>query len=105
MTPDGTDTSTDRPAPPTQFEIETETYRLGMLSEFKRQLPDADPGETQEWIEALDGVYTTHGRERADFLLRKVLKRAPAAHRPAGTGAVALHQHHLARAGAAVPGR
>jgi pyruvate dehydrogenase E1 component len=38
--------------------------------------PDADPEETQEWLEALDGVVETHGHERADFLLRKVLKRA-----------------------------
>jgi pyruvate dehydrogenase E1 component len=53
-----------------------ERYQLGMLSGFKRQLPDADPVETQEWIEALDGVVESAGPERADFLLRKVLKRA-----------------------------
>ncbi|MBI5710486.1 MAG: pyruvate dehydrogenase (acetyl-transferring), homodimeric type [Candidatus Eisenbacteria bacterium] len=46
------------------------------LGEFKRQLPDADPVETREWIEALDGVVEKAGPERADFLLRKVLKRA-----------------------------
>src|SRR5262245_21008344 len=46
------------------------------LSEFKQQLPDADPVETREWIDALDDVVRTSGRERADFLLRKVLKRA-----------------------------
>jgi len=53
-----------------------EGYRLGMLGGFKRQLPDPDPVETAEWIQALDGVYRAHGHERADFLLRKVLKRA-----------------------------
>ncbi|MBI1799072.1 MAG: pyruvate dehydrogenase (acetyl-transferring), homodimeric type [Candidatus Eisenbacteria bacterium] len=47
-----------------------------MLQGFKRQLPDSDPAETQEWIDALDGVVEGAGRERADFLLRKVLKRA-----------------------------
>jgi len=53
-----------------------EAHTLVLLSGFKRQLPDADPQETQEWIEALDGVVEAHGPERADFLLRKVLKRA-----------------------------
>ncbi len=53
-----------------------EGYRLGLLDGFKKQLPDPDPVETQEWLEALDGVYRAHGRERADYLLRKVLKRA-----------------------------
>jgi pyruvate dehydrogenase E1 component len=53
-----------------------EAMSLNMLGGFKRQLPDADPQETQEWIDALDGVVRAHGAERADFLLRKVLKRA-----------------------------
>src|SRR5206468_12357198 len=53
-----------------------DTYQPGMLEGFKRQLPDPDPAETQEWLEALDGVVQTAGPERADFLLRKVLKRA-----------------------------
>jgi len=47
-----------------------------LLSAFKRQLPDADPTETREWIEALDDVVRHGGRERAYFLLLKVLKRA-----------------------------
>jgi pyruvate dehydrogenase E1 component len=46
------------------------------LDNFKRQLPDADPAETQEWIEALDDVTREVGPERADFILRKILKRA-----------------------------
>ena len=49
---------------------------LNVLESFKRQLPDSDPAETQEWLDALDGVVEAEGRERADFLLRKVLKRA-----------------------------
>jgi pyruvate dehydrogenase E1 component len=52
------------------------SFRPGMLEGFKRHLPDADPDETREWVEALDDVVRTAGRERADFLLRKVLKRA-----------------------------
>ena len=55
---------------------ETERFSLNMLIGFKRQLPDGDPVETREWLEALDGVVESQGRERADFLLRRVLKRA-----------------------------
>ncbi len=47
-----------------------------MLDEFKQQLPDADPEETAEWIQSLDEIVARDGRQRADFLLRKVLKRA-----------------------------
>jgi len=47
---------------------------------FKEQLYDADPAETAEWIESLDRVLATAGRERARFLLRKVLKRARMQH-------------------------
>ncbi len=46
------------------------------LDNFKRQLPDLDPRETAEWIEALDDIARNNGSERADFLLRKLLKRA-----------------------------
>src|SRR5438477_7682598 len=54
-----------------------ETEAVGpLLSAFKQQLPDPDAVETREWIDALDDVVRNSGRERADFLLRKVLKRA-----------------------------
>ena len=46
------------------------------LEAFKRQLPDPDPQETSEWIAALDDIVENVGKERAYFLLRKVLKRA-----------------------------
>ena len=55
---------------------ETERFQLNLMIGFKRQLPDSDPIETREWLEALDGVVESQGRERADFLLRRVLKRA-----------------------------
>jgi len=51
---------------------ESERFHLNLLLGFKRQLPDSDPVETREWLEALDGVVESQGRERADFLLRKV---------------------------------
>ncbi|HKQ29444.1 MAG TPA: alpha-ketoglutarate dehydrogenase [Burkholderiales bacterium] len=40
--------------------------------------PDADPVETREWLEAFDTLVATEGRERATFLLRKLLDHARA---------------------------
>jgi pyruvate dehydrogenase E1 component len=47
-----------------------------MFDQFKQHLPDIDPGETEEWIEALDSVVKNSGSRRAQYLLYKVLKRA-----------------------------
>ncbi|HEY6958382.1 MAG TPA: pyruvate dehydrogenase (acetyl-transferring), homodimeric type [Candidatus Limnocylindria bacterium] len=47
-----------------------------VFDEFKRQLPDVDPDETQEWIESLDALVEQGGLERARFVLYKLLKRA-----------------------------
>ncbi|MHB1301041.1 MAG: pyruvate dehydrogenase (acetyl-transferring), homodimeric type [Burkholderiales bacterium] len=44
-------------------------------------LPDQDPQETQEWLDALEGVLQQEGTERAHFLLEKMTERA----RKAGT--------------------
>jgi pyruvate dehydrogenase E1 component len=44
--------------------------------DFKRQLPDADSQETQDWIEALDSVVRSAGADRAQFILYRLLKRA-----------------------------
>jgi len=51
-----------------------------LFDEFKRQLPDIDPDETQEWIDSLDQVVEESGPDRARFLLFKVLKRARQLH-------------------------
>src|SRR5690242_11430711 len=40
--------------------------------------PDADPIETREWLEAFDALVQSEGRERATFLLRKLLDHARA---------------------------
>jgi pyruvate dehydrogenase E1 component len=40
--------------------------------------PDADPVETREWLEAFDALVESEGRERATFLLRKLLDHARA---------------------------
>jgi len=47
-----------------------------VFDEFKRQLPDIDPDETQEWIDSLDALVKAGGVERARFVLFKLLKRA-----------------------------
>jgi pyruvate dehydrogenase E1 component len=38
--------------------------------------PDLDPVETREWLEALNNVIEHEGRERATFILRKLLDHA-----------------------------
>ncbi|HEX7220840.1 MAG TPA: alpha-ketoglutarate dehydrogenase [Burkholderiales bacterium] len=40
--------------------------------------PDADPAETREWLDAFDALVQSEGRERATFLLRKLLEHARA---------------------------
>jgi len=40
--------------------------------------PDADPAETREWLEAFDALVQAEGRERATFLLRRLLDHARA---------------------------
>jgi len=40
--------------------------------------PDADPAETREWLEAFDALVQSEGRERATFLLLKLLDHARA---------------------------
>ncbi len=42
---------------------------------FRDQLPDTDPSETEEWIQALDDVIDNHPA-RAEFLLRRILYHA-----------------------------
>ncbi len=44
--------------------------------DFKQQLPDVDPGETQDWIDSFDQVIDQAGLERARFVAYKLLKRA-----------------------------
>jgi pyruvate dehydrogenase E1 component len=40
--------------------------------------PDADPVETREWLDAFDALVQSQGRERATFLLRRLLDHARA---------------------------
>src|SRR5438270_1240986 len=43
---------------------------------FAQQLPDIDPTETAEWVDSLDSVIETRGKQRARFLLMKLLERS-----------------------------
>jgi pyruvate dehydrogenase E1 component len=43
---------------------------------FSHQLPDIDPEETSEWVDSFDAVVETHGRNRARYLLMRLLERA-----------------------------
>ena len=40
------------------------------------QLPDIDPGETREWLESFDAAIDHDGRQRARYLILKLLERA-----------------------------
>ena len=46
------------------------------FDEFKHQLPDIDPAETEDWMQSLDQVVEQEGETRARFLVYKLLKRA-----------------------------
>ncbi|MEO5884254.1 MAG: pyruvate dehydrogenase (acetyl-transferring), homodimeric type [Candidatus Limnocylindrales bacterium] len=46
------------------------------FDEFKHQLPDIDPDETDDWMQSLDQVVGQAGETRARFLVYKLLKRA-----------------------------
>jgi pyruvate dehydrogenase E1 component len=43
---------------------------------FVHQLPDTDPGETDEWLDSLDAVVDARGSARAHYLLARLMERA-----------------------------
>ena len=43
---------------------------------MKDIVPDIDPQETQEWLEALDSVLKHEGPQRAHFLLEQMVEKA-----------------------------
>ena len=47
-----------------------------MSNSIPAQLPDADPQETREWLDALAAVIEAEGVERAHFLLEKLIDKA-----------------------------
>jgi pyruvate dehydrogenase E1 component len=51
-----------------------------ILNGIPSQLPDIDPEETQEWLDSLDGVINEAGRQRARYVMLKLLQRAREQH-------------------------
>ena len=49
-----------------------------VLNGIPSQLPDIDPDETQEWLDSLDGVIDEKGRDRARYVMLKLLESARA---------------------------
>ena len=43
---------------------------------ISHQVPDIDPGETEEWLDSFDAVVDARGRSRGRYLLMKLLERA-----------------------------
>ncbi len=50
------------------------------------QLPDNDPDETREWMDSLDAVIREHGRDRARYLMLRLLEKS----RESGVGVPGL---------------
>ena len=46
------------------------------FGDFKRQLPDRDADETNDWVQSLDTVIADEGKARAQFIMYRLLKRA-----------------------------
>ena len=67
----------DDPRPPDEgTPVATERKRPVISDGLPSQLPDIDPEETLEWIESLDGVIDERGRQRARYVMLRLLERA-----------------------------
>ena len=47
-----------------------------ILNGLPTNLPDTDPDETGEWLESLDSLIEVQGRNRARYLMLRLLDRA-----------------------------
>ncbi|MBT8207109.1 MAG: pyruvate dehydrogenase (acetyl-transferring), homodimeric type [Acidimicrobiia bacterium] len=47
-----------------------------IIDGFTHQIPDHDPEETDEWIEALDQIIDADGQSRAQFLMARLINHA-----------------------------
>src|SRR3954463_9331806 len=55
---------------------ESGTRRAIITDGLPSQLPDIDPDETQEWMESLDAIVEHAGRDRARYLMLRLLERS-----------------------------
>jgi pyruvate dehydrogenase E1 component len=56
--------------------VASERKRPVISDGLPSQLPDIDPEETTEWVESLDGVIDERGRQRARYIMLRLLERA-----------------------------
>jgi pyruvate dehydrogenase E1 component len=56
--------------------VATQRKRPVISDGLPSQLPDIDPEETLEWIDSLDGVIDERGRQRARYVMLRLLERA-----------------------------
>jgi pyruvate dehydrogenase E1 component len=56
--------------------VATERKRPVISDGLPSQLPDIDPEETNEWVESLDAVVDSRGRQRARYVMLRMLERA-----------------------------
>ena len=54
----------------------TERKRPVISDGLPSQLPDIDPAETAEWLDSLDGLLDERGRQRARYVMLRLLERA-----------------------------
>ena len=47
-----------------------------IINGLPTNLPDTDPEETSEWLESLDGIIDAEGRNRARYVMLKLLERS-----------------------------
>src|SRR6187551_914855 len=46
------------------------------VNTYMHEVADRDPEETREWLESLEAVVQHHGKDRARFLLKRLLDQA-----------------------------
>src|SRR3954469_8785114 len=61
---------------PRGMPVATERKRPVISDGLPSQLPDIDPEETNEWVESLDAVVDNRGRQRARYVMLRMLERA-----------------------------
>ncbi len=63
----------EKPVPPAA----REERKASVIHEgLPTQLPDIDPDETQDWIDSFDAMLDSRGRERARYVMLRLLERA-----------------------------
>ncbi|MBA3523414.1 MAG: pyruvate dehydrogenase (acetyl-transferring), homodimeric type, partial [Geodermatophilaceae bacterium] len=60
--------------------MDLDAERSSIIDGLPSQLPDNDPDETGEWLDSLDAVVEHGGRDRARYLMLRMLERAREQH-------------------------